>query len=269
MEFYSDMGDGQKESVSRAISEIEARYLPRCQIVIAASEKLADAYHKKYRIAPPLASYNVPPRVERLPPKIGGNLNLYWRNSVLGFGQRGLEDILAALKLVPDDVRLYLQGSLGHDNGAALRARIEKFGVAKRVVVLAPHPPGSGVLSAAPYDIGLCLERRGPINHEVTVSSKIFDYHMAGLAVVTSDLPGLTDVICRSGGGVSYEPGKVTALADRIEELRSDRSRLISLQGNARTYALSEGNMDVEMGRLVARLKSALAGTPRKMDCGP
>ena len=259
MEFYSDMGDGQRGDVARAIQSIEARWLPDCSLVVAASDELAEAYAHAYRIQKPLAAYNVPAVFEQLPPKQGGGLNLYWRNNVLGFGQRGLEDILAALARLPEDVRLFLQGNLGHDGGQALRQRIAGLGLASRVTILPPHAAGDAVPSAAAYDIGLCLERKGPRNHDLTVSNKMFDYHMAGLAVVASGLPGLATVIRRSRGGVVYTPGDAVALAAAIADLRSNPVRLAELQRNARAFALAEGNLEVETTRIVAALK-AVAG---------
>ena len=259
MEFYSDMGDGQRAEVSRAIAMIEAKYLPRCCLVVAASPELSSAYAETFGIRPPLTAYNTPPTCVELPQRKGGALNLYWRNTVLGFGQRGLEDILAAMARLPSDVHLYLQGHLGHDGGVILRQRIADLGIGAKVSVLPPHPPGAAVTSAAQFDIGLCLERRGPRNHDLTVSNKLFDYHMAGLAVIASDLPGLAAVIRRSGGGLLYEPGNVQALCVAIDALLMAPERLAELQLNARRFALREANIEVEVGRVAEALRAGLS----------
>ena len=259
MEFYSDMGDGQRAEVSRAIAAIEAKYLPRCGLVVAASPELSVAYAEAFGIKPPLTAYNTPPTCRQLPPRKGGALNLYWRNTVLGFGQRGLEDMLAAMVRLPPDVHLYLQGHLGHDGGVTLWQRIADLGIGAKVSVLPPHPPGAAVTSAAQFDIGLCLERRGPRNHDLTVSNKLFDYHMAGLAVIASDLPGLAAVIGQSGGGLLYEPGNVQALCLAVDALRRAPERLAELQHNARAFALREANMEVEIGRVAEALRASLS----------
>lgn len=270
MEFYSDMGDGQRADVSQAIGEIESRYLPRSELVIAASEQLASAYSEAYGIRVPLAACNASPTCFDLPQRKGGALNLYWRNSVLGFGQRGLEEILAAIARLPSDVHLHLQGHLGHDGGTALRDRITELGISAKVSILPPHPLGAAVSSAARFDIGLCLERRGPRNHDLTVSNKMFDYHMAGLAVIASDLPGLAAVIRRSRGGLLYEPGNIQALCVAVEALRSNPGRLAEMQQNARQFALREGNMEVEIERVAEALKTCLSkGITRVYSSGP
>ena len=260
MEFYSDMGDGQRREVSRAIGDVEARYLPRCSLVTAASQELASAYAETYDIPTPLVVYNTAPTCKLLPPRRGGGLNLYWRNSVLGFGQRGLEDALEAMAGLPHDVHLYLQGHAGADDGGALCARIAALRIGDKVTILRPHPPGEAVPSAALYDVGLCLERRFPRNHQLTVSNKMFDYHMAGLAVIASDVPGLRTIIRRSSAGVLFEPGDVGSLCKAVLRLRNDPAQLAEMQNNARRHALSIANMEIDLDR-VAQAVASLANS--------
>ncbi|MFZ5669648.1 MAG: glycosyltransferase [Pseudomonadota bacterium] len=261
MEYYSDMGDGQTAEEARAARRLEARWLPRCVLVTASSEALSRALADRYGIEPPLALYNTP-RIEAPPPRTRGEgLRLYWRNAVVGFSQRGLEDALAALTLLPDDVTLHLQGRPSMDGGQRLEARIRELGLADRVTVLPPFAPGEAVRQAGAYDVGLCLERRGPANHEYTVSNKLFDYMMAGLAVVVSDLPSLRSVVERAGAGLLFEPGSPEDLAARIRRLRDEPGLLESLAGRARAFAEAEGNVDVDMDRFRAALR-ALAAPP-------
>jgi glycosyltransferase involved in cell wall biosynthesis len=258
MEFYSGMGEGQSPQQSQAASAVERLYLRECALVIASSDTLADALAQEYGIERPLPSYNVPPKVESLPPRRGGGLNLYWRNSTIGFGQRGLQDVLEAMQRLPPDVRLFLQGGSGFDGGRAVRARAASLGLGERVTVLPPHAPSEAVQSAAAFEVGLCLERRGPRNHELTVSNKLFDYHMGGLAIVSSDLPALRAVIERSRGGLLFEPGDPASLALAIERLRASPALLHELQTNARRFALAEANLELELPRLSASLDAAL-----------
>lgn len=254
MEYYSDMGDGQTTEEALAASRLEARWLPRCVLVTASSEALSDVLAGRYAVPPPLALYNTP-RLEPLvprPPTAG--LRLYWRNAVIGFSQRGLEDALAALTLLPDDVTLFLQGRPSMDGGERLRARIADLGLEQRVTILPPYAPGEAVRQASPYDVGLCLERRGPANHEFTVSNKLFDYMMAGLAVVVADLPSLRAVVDRAAGGLLFEPGSPEALAAQIRRLRDEPGLLASLAARARAFAETEGHVDVDMARFRAAL---------------
>ena len=258
MEYYSDMGDGQSPLEARAARRLETRLLPSCALVLTSSENLADVLAADYGIRRPVPAYNVPRTVAQLPARTGGGLNLYWRNSTIGFGQRGLEDALEAMVGLPPDVRLFLQGRPPVDGGRALTERIEALDLAARVVIMPPHAPEEAVHQAALHDVGLCLERRGPRNHDLTVSNKMFDYHMGALAVVSSDLPSLAQVIDRSRGGLLYRAGDPASLAQAVLKLRSCPALLKELQANARRFAMEEANLDREICSIASALRAVL-----------
>ncbi len=258
MEFYSGMGDGQHPVEAAAAHKLEAASLPRCALVIASSDTMADALAAEYAITRPLAAYNVPPTAHTLPARRGGGLNLYWRNSVIGFGQRGLQDVLDALASLPEDVHLHLQGRLPQSNAQELAGRAAALQLGTRVHVLPPYTPHEAVQQAAHHEVGLCLERKGPRNHDLTVSNKMFDYHMAGLAVIATDLPALAYVIDRSGGGLLCAPGDPRSLADAIGRLHASPELLQQLQSRARAFALAEANLEMEIDKIAARLRSAI-----------
>lgn len=249
MEFYSDMGDSQNELDRRIIRAMEQRYLPRCALVVASSVEMADALCAQYSIRRPLPLHNVPSREPHVHKCVHEGLSLYWRNSVLGFGQRGLKDALQALVYLPEDVSLHLQGRLQSDGGAELRRRIASLGLTNRIFLHPPYSPPAAVLEASKYCVGLCLEHAGIRNHDLTISNKIFDYLMGGLVVVASDLSGLRGVVERSRGGILFRPGDASDLAAKITLLRNAQSLRLRLARNARQFALVEGNRENEMRR--------------------
>ena len=195
---------------------------------------------------------------------------LYWRNAVIGFGQRGLADALTALTTLPNDVTLHLQGRLASDGGKELRDRIAALGLKDRVFIHGPYGPPDAVAVASPYCVGLCLERSGVRNHELTVSNKMFDYFMAGLVVIASALPSLRAVIERSDGGLCFRPGDPTDLAAKILQVRNDRMLRLRLARNARNFATATGNRERETTRFqegflnaTASLRNEEAALPR------
>ena len=252
MEFHSDVGDGQSELDRALVRSIENECLPRCALVLASSDQVADALVEQYGVERPLPLYNKPPLEKELPPRSGDSFALYWRNTVIGLGQRGLEEALVAISRLPARVTLHLQGALPKNGTAGLEARISGLGIVPRVVFHAPYQSQDAVREAARHTVGLCLERKGIRNHELTVSNKIFDYHMAGLATLASDLAGLRAVINRSSGGLLFAPGSVDDLVEKISLLYANTTLLLRLQANARAFALREGNREMEMKKFVA-----------------
>ncbi len=247
MEFHADMGDSQTQVEQQMIHALESRCLPQCKLILASSEQVADELVKEYGIQRPLPLHNVPTIEPYIPPKNDGNFSLYWRNSVIGLGQRGLDEALVALSLLPEDITLHLQGRLPFDGGKALKTRINDLGLTPRVTFHPPYAPEEAVKMAIPYTIGLCMERKGVRNHDLTVSNKMFDYMMAGLVVIASDLPSLRHVIEWSQAGLLFQSGSSDDLARQIMSLYTNHQLLSELSKNARNFALSVGNREVEM----------------------
>ena len=260
MEFYSDMGDMQSPVEKAIIRALETKYLRDCELVLASSPELADALVMAYGIRRPVPIYNVPPLAVAVVRQRANArpLRLYWRNSVVGLGERGLEDGLRALRLLPEDVELHLQGRMGPDGGNAVRTLISNLELDNRVYFHPPYEPHQAVMVATGYSIGLCLERKVNKNHEFTVSNKIFDYLMAGLPVLASNLPGLRRVIDHSGGGIVYEPGSVTDLAEKIGYLHSNPAVLDSMGSKGRQFAIAEGNWEHEREKFVESISEVI-----------
>jgi glycosyltransferase involved in cell wall biosynthesis len=260
MEYHADMGPEQSES-ERAIVQWWLRTsLRQCTLVLASSSMVAAALRSEYGVDSVLALDNVPLRVDALPAGIKRpGFHLYWRNSVVATGPRGLQDALVAMQYLPPDVRLHLQGHLA--DATALRTELQRRNIEARVEVHPPYAAGDAVLSAAPYGVGLCLEHDVCRNHRLTVSNKLFDYFMAELAVVVSDLPGLRSVVERASGGILYRPGDVQALAAAIRSLYDDPTRAAELARDNRRFALAEGNEQVVMEQFHAAVASVLERT--------
>lgn len=255
-EFYSDMGSWQSPFDKSLIKNIESKWLPKCSLVLAASDEIAEELARVYQIKKPLPIYNAPPIEEQLPPKHPQGLALYWRNSTINLNQRGLEDGLNALSLLPRDVSLHVQGRLPAEESQSIHRLTEALGISDRVFIHPPYLPHEAILVAASHSVGLCLEQSGCRNHDLTVSNKMFDYMMAGLAVVASDLPGLRNIISRSKGGLLYRSGDAKDLAAQILSLHQNPNLLSELAANARRFALTEGNLEFEVRKLQQEFSS-------------
>jgi len=193
--------------------------------------------------------YNAAPVTTTVSPKLNdGRFHLYWRNSTVGMSQRGLGDALEALTHLSDDIVLNVQGRPG-SRMSSVEARVSALGLQNRVIFHDAYPSGEAVLSASPYSVGLCPERDTCLNQRLTVSNKIFDYLMAGMAVVCSNLPGLASIVSDSRAGMMHRAGDVQELAGRIQRLYEDRGMLEELQNNARRYSTTQVNESSELGR--------------------
>jgi hypothetical protein len=258
MEYYSDMGPDQSSAEKAVIRCLEASLLSRMALVLTSSAEVAKALCDAYGIGNTLPLENTAAVTPVAPDHKLPGFHLYWRNSVLAPGPRGLQDAIAALGILPGDVRLHLQGRMPERDGG-LERLIRESGVEDKVQIHPAYPMGQAVIAASPYQVGLCLEHDVCLNHRYTVSNKLFDYFMAGMAAVVSDLPGLRHAVEQAGGGLTYAPGNVEALARSIRLLYDRPEQLTSMMRANRAYALREGNEEVVMGRFVAAVDRLLA----------
>lgn len=247
MEFHSDMGEGQDKTQSKIIAAIEKLCLPRCDLITTSSHRVAQALKEAYGVTSAIPLYNTPKLVKTLGVDKYTGFTLYWRNSTIGLGQRGLEEAIRALSILPAEITLHLQGRQPPGGAQDAISLIERLGVQERVKFHPPYRAENAISEASRFHVGLCLERPGIRNHELTVSNKMFDYHMAGLAIVTSDMPALRDVIDKSMAGVVFRASDYRSLADAIMTIYRDNRLYLKLTDNARKFALSEGNLEYEM----------------------
>jgi glycosyltransferase involved in cell wall biosynthesis len=111
------------------------------------------------------------------------------------------------------------------------------------------------------HHVGLLFDRPLTRNAELSSPNKLFEYLMAGLAVVAPRLAGVAFVE-REQLGLLAEPNSPTALASALERLAQDVSLLDELRVNARQTAVERYNAGAQRELLAAawsepRLSSA------------
>lgn len=246
-EIYAEMSHGQTETERAMIRAAERLCLPVCALVLAASPQAAEYLESTYAIHNVLPLLNAPP-VEDLPPDHpAGDFTLYWRNSTVDLGPRGLDDALEAMKLLPAGITLFLQGRAARAGGDRVGRLIRDLAIGHRVTILPPYRPEEAVRVAARYSVGLALEQAGSTNADLTTSNKFFDYAMAGLAIVSTGTKALRPLIESAGLGLVYEAGNAADLARQVLRLYEDRALLVRMRHKAREYALREGNLEAQL----------------------
>ena len=209
----------------------EECYVPACDYVTAASEGIAAAYADVLSISLPVTIDNVFPLADRVATvreaelkgeRAEGTRTLYWFSQTIGPG-RGLEDVLAALPLLDDDIHLALRGRWADGYDVTFLSRAEALGVRDRVRWLAPVPPGELVVRTARHDVGLALERPRTRNREVCVSNKIFTYLLAGIPAIATETEGQRRICAHTPEATRLvRPGDVEAFAEAVRALLAE-----------------------------------------------
>ena len=258
-----ELPDGPEHDPERRLrASVERRLLPRCELLTAASDGIADDIVRLYGVRRPEVVLNVFPRAERpaAPPareasgRGAGVRSLYWYSQVIG-PDRGVEEALRALAKLDLPVELHLRGELLPSYEGELRSLTDELGISERVHRWPPAPPGELVALAQHHDIGLALEQPVSRNRQVCVTNKLFTYLLAGLAVAATDTVGQRGILeSVPDAGFLYPPGDVDALAAGLRRLLTAPGALERARSAARRAADERYCWEVERERLVSYL---------------
>jgi glycosyltransferase involved in cell wall biosynthesis len=247
-------GDSPELEITRLA---EARFIPACDYVTAASHGIADRY-APLRTEPPAVVLNVFPRAERPQapelPAAGGPFRLYWFSQTIG-PDRGLEDAVAAMGLLPEfHIELHLRGEWQPGYESSLRERAVRAGVpADRLVGLPPAPAAEMVRLSAPFHAGLALEDGRTINRDIALTNKLFTYLLAGVPVAASATTA-QQWFCDQAGAAAraYAPGQPAALASLLRSWLAAPDTLVAARRAAWALGERRFNWDLEQRAFLA-----------------
>jgi glycosyltransferase involved in cell wall biosynthesis len=183
----------------KLLEKYERYALKHSPLVYTTSDSMAAAMADFAGSAVPKVLHNVFPLAERK--MLDGVLkdrkdtkkpSIHWYSQTIGPG-RGLEFLLESLHLVDVPVDLHLRGNLFGDFGEQLKKKFpHERGHRIFFHQLVPH---NELLSRiAEHDIGLATEEYTPDSRNLTITNKILQYLLAGIAVVASDTAGQKEV---------------------------------------------------------------------------
>jgi glycosyltransferase involved in cell wall biosynthesis len=243
---------GEGGSRKRAVARVEARFLPVCACVTAASPMIAEAYAPLRGGQLPVCVLNVMPLQDRpalrRPTADAGPLRAYWFSQTIG-PHRGLDDAVRAIGRLPAGaVTLHLRGRWQPDYRTAFDALAASAGVRPDCVEsLPPADPGDMVRLAAEYDVGLAIEPGTTPNNAILLSNKVFTYLLAGAALAASSTPGQARLASAFGAAARwYRPGDADGLAEILASWSTDRASLDEARRAAWERGATRFNWDVE-----------------------
>ena len=230
--------------------------LPHCAAVIVTSPLHAREICNRYRIPALALVRNIPKyrevqKTDRLRQYLGLSPNtriaLYQ-----GYihSDRGLEVLVHVVPLLEKDNVIVIKGK-GSDR-ARLEALIVAKGVADRIKVI-PFVPYDEMLDwVASADIGLIVHPPDfSLNVQTLLPNKLFEYLIAGLPVLTSDIGAVVDIVQGYDVGqvvASVEPGAIGAA---INAMLADDTALHRMSQNALVAARNEFNWEKESLQLI------------------
>lgn len=248
----------------RLLRHAESFVLHHALYASTTSQSMAAALSETYRCRVPLVIHNTFPlqsqsRIDRPP---GDQPPAFiWFSQTIGPG-RGLELFFAAWLRTQHRSRIFLLG----DERPGYRERLlERLPDERRanVAFIPLVTPEALPLKLAEFDLGLALEPQWPRNRDVTISNKIFQYMNAGLALVTTDTAGQSEIMrAAPASGLLLQAHETTRNAEVLDTLLGDPKRLRECQLAARAAASSKFCWEHDARYLLEAVERALHTQP-------
>jgi glycosyltransferase involved in cell wall biosynthesis len=251
-EVYADSEPDYPVSYGSVAAVLERMLARRADAVITVSEPIAEELQRRLSLRErPLAVLNCPDRLDVEPDlHTNGPLRVIYQGA-MGVS-RPLDDVLRAAETATDATLTIRVTNADID---ALRAEVSRRGLDGRVRIADPVLPTELVDARVGFEVGLVINRPLTRNDELVFPNKLFEYLMAGLAVVVPRLPGLVRLVEDEGIGLTYEPGRPESLGAALATLAGDRERLRELRRRARALAVGRFNAEAQREPLARALR--------------
>lgn len=215
---------------------VEGYYIRRADAVFTVSESIADQHVAMYGVPRSTVLYNAPPLRPVEPSTALRDLTGVPDETVVLLHQgqiqkdRGCLLLADAMRDVQGAVLVFLgSGPLKPD----LQKYVEAAVLGDRVCFLDPVPPDDLLPVTASADVGLTLLEDTCLNHRFALPNKLFEYLMAGLPVLASDLPEIRGVVMGFEVGTVVDPADRAALVKRIQQMVDDKQARQRWRANA------------------------------------
>jgi len=169
---------------------------------------------------------------------------------------RPILELIEAMRVATPNATLTFQGK--NYLGDAPARRIAELGLQDRVAILEPCPPDEIVSTASAYDVGIVALRGLDENERRASTSKLFTYMAAGLAIVGSDLPGISTVLSRSENGILVDDMTPRLWARAFERISKMPEADVSAMRQKSLAVARSVSWDVQESDFVAEFLRAL-----------
>ncbi len=232
--------------------------VPKCVGVITVSPPIVHQLALHYRASAVTVVRNVPPyqtvaKSDALRQHLGldPSVQLALYQGALHLS-RGLVEMIRAAAFFAPDIVLVLMGNGSPETLLQLEALIASEGVAERVKII-PAVSYQELLSwTASADIGLIVYSPDySLNVRLCLPNKLFEYLMAGLPVLASQLDAVSAVLTAHDCGQVVSSLAPAAIALAVNNMLEKRDALIQMRHNALRAAREEFLWEKESQKLV------------------
>lgn len=246
------------------VARVEGTLMPRVQGSITTTDARAKFFARAYGIPRPMVLQNRPrltvsPASQRIRQEL--QLQQPWPIVIYQGGLqqgRGLERLVCIAASVDNAYFVFIGGGRLM---APLTALSQELGLTERVHFIPTVSLADLPSYTASADIGVQPIENTCLNHFTTDSNKLFEYLIAGLPVVATDLPEIRRIVRAYDIGLLVRESDDQQLSDALNRLVGDPQLRQTLAANAANAAM-QLNWEQQEEQLVSLYRCVLKGQP-------
>ncbi|MCT7405745.1 glycosyltransferase family 4 protein [Aliarcobacter cryaerophilus] len=241
----------------KIVKFIEKHLIKKCDLVFVVSENIADWYSKEYNLRRPIVVKNAPRFFnakktnhfrENLSIKEDSIIVLYQGGLSKG---RGVDLLLESFKQRDDDKVVIVFMGYGEIEEEIKKASKEKNNIFFHSAV-APEVVLEYTSSA---DFGIHMIQNTCLNHYYCLPNKLFEYAMAGLPVIVSNMKEMRELVEKYDMGIVVTDDKIESMNNAIDKIL--QSDIKQMKQNARRCA-EENSWEVQEIKMINEYKRFL-----------
>ena len=231
----------QRPNVKKVWQTLESIIFPKLKYVFTVNDSIAELYFQQYGLKPQVLR-NVPDANHFEKTKTRTILGMPEEKFILilqGNGiniHRGAEEAVMALQYL-DHAVLYIIGS--GDALPELLRLTEYYQLQDKIKFVGRLPYDEMMQFTANADLGLTLDKDNNINYKLSLPNKIFDYLLAGIPIMASNLPEVARVIHETQDGVIIKQVNENEIAKAVNNLMHNKDEFMRLKKHALEHAQS------------------------------
>lgn len=202
---------------------VESHFITKTDLVMTVNDSIAKRLIAAYGVDPPIVLPNVPPLQTVTPANdwlrrkfaLTKDTVILLHQGHLKTG-RGCSALVSAMADIKKAALIFLGDGPLLDQ---LKAQVLRAQLGNRVFFHPPVPYELLLSITATADVGLTMLEDICLNHRFALPNKLFEYLMAGVPVIGSDLPEISAVIKTFGVGITVDPDDRPALVAALKRV--------------------------------------------------
>ncbi len=259
-EYFTGVPELLNRSFVRSIWRwIEKLIFPKLKYVLTVSEPIALLYEKMYQVKP-LVIRNVSQKAENIIPYTREEIGIRSNDLLIviqGTGiniDKGTEELVEAV-FKSEGIALLIIGS--GDVVPELKKKVVALDISYKVKFIKSVPWETLMKFTKAADAGMCLEKDTNLNYRYSLPNKLFDYIIAGIPVIASNMHETGKIISEFGCGIIIDSVTPEKILIALSELRNNEKELANLKKNS-ISASEKLNWEIESEKVIKLYKDVL-----------